>query len=593
MKSILGRRVALLVVCLAVAAGVGLVSARNVSRQLEVIEACDAVAGADWSAVLAGTDGPLGDDETGRAALECRCTALLATGAGSTCVELLEAAVQGGEDGGWIPSPELTVHLIQTWRDRARIDAAARLARRAAKRFPKDPNLFYLELETRSSVENEEAVMQELRARIPATGSASVRMRISLANRYLSRGDAKNAIAVLGNDIPEGAGAAADLWFDTRGMALAAHDDIEGVIAHYERWRRAGGKEVELAARYALTLSMTGLADPRATPGELLGRAWARMDELSDPQLQEALAIRLILTRVNEGSHEKAIAVYDDARERFEMIGLSRDELQRAAAHRLLRLSPGEKRKGTIRLVVRDPQPGDHLLISPDEEAPADAEFSSFALPENGRLEIDRTVGTAPLQWVHRDADRNVLGSGTAHPAAGSVVAVDIETKPPLTPETVTLERRAADGRRRVFLLLLDCGDWRIVQYLRARGELPTLGALLQTGVPRRAGQRPTAHRGGARGTGMAESAQRIFLCRVGSSHGCRTRRPRVDRKKSVRRTRMVPPRNRGSLFGSRTRRSHGGESTARTRQHSVREARRNHGAARETQPNVDLTERP
>jgi hypothetical protein len=39
-----------------------------------------------------------------------------------------------------------------------------------------------------------------------------------------------------------------------------------------------------------------------------------------------------------------------------------------------------------------------------------------------------------------------------------------------------------ADGRRRVLLLLLDCADWRLVQYLRARGELPVLGAMLETG---------------------------------------------------------------------------------------------------------------
>jgi len=31
-------------------------------------------------------------------------------------------------------------------------------------------------------------------------------------------------------------------------------------------------------------------------------------------------------------------------------------------------------------------------------------------------------------------------------------------------------------------VLILDCGDWRLIQYLRTRGDLPTLDALVQTG---------------------------------------------------------------------------------------------------------------
>jgi hypothetical protein len=42
--------------------------------------------------------------------------------------------------------------------------------------------------------------------------------------------------------------------------------------------------------------------------------------------------------------------------------------------------------------------------------------------------------------------------------------------------------RGPPDGRRRVFVILPDCQDWRIVQYLRARGELPVLDTLLREG---------------------------------------------------------------------------------------------------------------
>jgi hypothetical protein len=42
--------------------------------------------------------------------------------------------------------------------------------------------------------------------------------------------------------------------------------------------------------------------------------------------------------------------------------------------------------------------------------------------------------------------------------------------------------RADADGRRRVALVLLDCGDWRILRYLLARGELPVIASLLHAG---------------------------------------------------------------------------------------------------------------
>jgi hypothetical protein len=65
---------------------------------------------------------------------------------------------------------------------------------------------------------------------------------------------------------------------------------------------------------------------------------------------------------------------------------------------------------------------------------------------------------------------------------AGGVVDVRVEPRQPREPQRVRLTRRPGDGRRRVILLLLDCADWRIVEYLRARRELPTLDALIRDG---------------------------------------------------------------------------------------------------------------
>ena len=57
-----------------------------------------------------------------------------------------------------------------------------------------------------------------------------------------------------------------------------------------------------------------------------------------------------------------------------------------------------------------------------------------------------------------------------------------VETTEPAPVRPVALARAGADGKRRVAIVLLDCGDWRIVQYLRARGDLPVLDAMLADG---------------------------------------------------------------------------------------------------------------
>ena len=116
------------------------------------VETCRASDAEDWPAALALSEGiaPVGD--AGRAAAQCRCFALLATGEGPQCEHLLEALMAGHTDGTWAPDADLSVHLIQTWRDAGRSENAARLARVAAARHPDHPGLFFLELSTRAAV---------------------------------------------------------------------------------------------------------------------------------------------------------------------------------------------------------------------------------------------------------------------------------------------------------------------------------------------------------------------------------------------------------------------------------------------------------
>jgi hypothetical protein len=473
-------RLALLLVGLGVALGVGLVSVRRVGDQLAALEACEAARGGDWATVLARSEGRLGPDETGRSAAECRCTALLATGAGAACVELLEQLLAQPEADGWAPAPPLAIHLIQTWREAGRGLEAAELARRTARLHPENPDLFYLELLTRSVGEDEARLLEELAARVAPRGPAAVRMRVSLANRHLLRGDPAAARAALGDAPPPEAGEALGLWFEMRGMASAAAGDLAGVEATYARWREAGGDPAELLARFALTLSIGGLQSPRQPTEALLRRALA--GELDDAALEEALTIRLVLTLVNEGQLDEALALYDRGRQRFAMEGLSRQEIQRSAAHRRLAAAPPEARRGVLRFVVPGPVAGGVLLVSPQPDAPLDAPYQVLPLPPSGRLDVERRLGTAPQRWVLRDGAGDTLASGTASPLPGATLPLTIAPGAPQPSQHSAPSRRPRDGRRRVALLLLDCADWRIVQYLRARGELPVLSALLERG---------------------------------------------------------------------------------------------------------------
>jgi hypothetical protein len=463
-----------------VIAGVGVVSIENTRDHLTALEACDAVSAGDASRALTLTEGRSGPRGAAREVAACRCLALIASEQGSACSDLMSGVLANPASGDWSPDPILSAHLIQTWRDEGRIQDAARLARRAGARHPLDAGLFRLELAARGAIEDESTLLVELEARIPPQGDAAARMRATLGQRHLRRGDPQAALAILGNEPPPGAQQGLGLWFDTRGIANAFAADIEATRLTYAAWAHAGGDPAEVNARYAVALSMAGIEDPDIPVIERL-RTSAERSQGLPRALQETLAIRLILTLVNSGQLDEALATHDRQGQRVALEGLSREELERAAMHRELANTPPGKRRGRLRFDI--PIEAGTLSLSPEPDAAPDAAYTEFEISTSGVIEAERAAGTSPQRWVLRDADAAVVASGTVSPWPGREVEVAIRPNPPrrmLTPYTPA--RSAADGRRRVALLLLDCGDWRITQYLRSRGELPVLDTLLREG---------------------------------------------------------------------------------------------------------------
>jgi hypothetical protein len=480
-----GRKRLLLPIALGLllaAAGIGLISAERVRDQLAVIDACEATRTGDFAAALAGTENRIDASETGHAAAECRCLALLASQRGPECAELMARLLADPSTKDWAPRPDLSIHLIQTWRDEGRMAEAAELARRAAALHPDDTQLFALELATGSNLGQEASLLEELEARLAGRAKAPISMRVALADRWLLRGEPAHALAALGEAPSAAQPEELGLWFESRGRAFAAQGDLAAVQRSYASWREAGGDPDELFARYALTLSIAGLKDPANPPLELIRRGAALGQRNSDPRLREALAIRLILSLVSAGQREAALTVYDRERLHFPLAGLTREELERSQGQAQLAQGMRSARPGKLLFAAPQPPPGTTLRVSPDPGSPADADYPSLPVPASGEVPVERAPAGAPLRWVWLDPAGQTLASGAVSPRSGERRRIEIQAREPRAPERAALHRRPADGRRRVATVLLDCGDWRILQYLRARGELPVLDALLRTG---------------------------------------------------------------------------------------------------------------
>ena len=476
------KRAVLVFVACFLAGAIGTISVVRTHDQLVVIGACQAASEGDIARALAETEGRTGASETGRTAAECRCEALIASGNERACLELLDPLAADPED--WTPGPALAALLVRERSAQGRSDDAAALARAAGRAHPDDAGLFRAELDARSAVEPEEDVLRDLAQRIPPRGDAAALERAALAQRHLLRGDAPAALRALGDALPEGAVSARSIWFDTLGIAHAMNDDLGRSRAAYQRWQREGGRPEEVRARYALALSVSGLRDPELDPLESLRGAQRDAAALGDAKLEESVAVRLIFTLVNVGRADEAIATYDALRERFAFEGIRREELLRAQQARELAHDPGSARRGRLRFELAPGAPEGVLAITRDAGAAADDDYEELPITHRKPARVERKAALAPQRWVLRGRDGRIAASGTTAVHGGRTRAIEIRPNADAVPRAPSpaLARAPGDGRRRVALVMLDCGDWAITQYLRARGELPVLDALLRGG---------------------------------------------------------------------------------------------------------------
>jgi len=462
-------------------------AARSVARQRAADRVCTAAGERRWADALALSHEAVGPHPEGRIAAECRCWALLARGRDAECTALIDRLLAEPEAAGWVPEPALAKRVLRARLDGGRAAEAARLAKRMTRAHPEDLDLFHFEHRARSLTEGEEVVLRDLETRLAASEEAPLALRLAVAGLRKQRGEPEAMLRALGEDPPDVPVARLPPWFEARAQAWAALGRQDRVAETYARWRAMGGSPAKVDALYALQLSFGGLRDPDRPLGALLRDALDDRRQIGDPAIVEALYERLIAHLLASGERERALEVYDEAARQLTLTTITRKQIENAqtAASAMDPRARGDAGPRPGALVFRLPAeaPTGSLLLAPGPEAPPDAPYERLPLGPGAPIRAERTPAATPVRWVFRDEEGRIRASGSAWPSSASRTEIAIRPGPPRAPDPPPrLEPAPPDGRRRVFVLIPDCMDWRLVQYLRARGELPVLDHLLDSG---------------------------------------------------------------------------------------------------------------
>lgn len=463
---------------------------RSFSRHRAVQRACAAVEAGEYATAIRDSERLVSGDAHGLAAGECRAWAQMLSGDLGGGVETVERLLRIAEDDRYLPAPELTASAVVKRRSEGRLPAARNLVRRATAAYPQSTELFLLELDLRRDTEDEDVLLAELTRRLPE-GSGSTAAALELASRWLDADRPARAQEVLGADPPQAEPGQVRTWFILKTRAFGMLGDVAGLNEHCRRWIESGEPRVNVMAYHGLTLSQYSLQDPYYPAVTLLEEAAKKRDELTDPGLLEPVLNRLVAHLIVDGHHQKALLYADEAEKLGIRLAWNREEILRSASgsevlESDLQPAADETRRGVVRFRLADapdfPARGAALWASPGPREAVDADYQRYDFEEGGVLRVERLPGIAPLRWVLADGDGRTRASGTVWPAAGESVEVGIHPGKPSPRETPSLRRRSGDGRRRVFVVVLDCADWRLLQYLRARGEMPVLDHLLRHG---------------------------------------------------------------------------------------------------------------
>lgn len=455
---------------------------RRVSYDRAAATVCAATDAGAWNEAVAAAAGVPSDDAgdpSTRAGLECLCRAQYATKQGASCVATMERLLFLPAGRDWVPERALTLRLVEILRRSGDSQRAAELASRAAASDPTNADLLAAEIDARIAIEEEGAVFDDViprLARVP-TGD-QVRMRIVMAKRAINASAWPRAAAILGSEPPPFEAPGASEWYQTRMHCLAGQQDRRGMEALRERWAKLPGQSGRAGGYYALYGDLYHMFEAGTEAPAVLEAALSDGAGIGDSALIDMLYYRAIGGLAVNGRRAEARALYDRAVADGHPLrsDIDPDDLERTM--RLAEPTASSSEGGFLRFVV--PRGADGVIrLSPSESDQPDGEFVRVQPGE----EVARSVGVTPQRWVYNGSD-GTEASGVVWVTVGQTTDVSIAPGVPTrTPVVRSLTgRRAADGKRRVFVVILDCFDWRLLSYLRARGDLPTLDALIAGG---------------------------------------------------------------------------------------------------------------
>jgi hypothetical protein len=400
------------------------------------------------------------------------------------CIDGMEEILRSGEAEDWVPRADLARIAVAALHERGRGALAASLARRAGRAYPDDGLLLFLEFRARSDLEEQDAVARELLAR--ARTSQDLSVKLTLAAVFRREEDAASMAEVLGDTPPSGAEPAQrEQWLLARLSAAGMAQDGRALRAARDLWIGGGGDARTAAAAYALTLSLARMEDPERPRLELLLESAALAEGALSRELAERVLGRAIAELVVGGRSDLAVQLYERGIERGYVLPMyTRQDLERAELSQgLLAVADGAEQVD-YRFVVPEGAAEGQLLVSHDPDKSSDFdELRVVPRPPRGDWNVRVPASIAPLRWVFRDDSGAVLASGNAWAAPGRAARVEVRPGPAQAPmPPFSWSPHKADGRRRVVGVVWDCADWRLVQYLRARGELPVTEALMRRG---------------------------------------------------------------------------------------------------------------
>ncbi len=459
---------------------------RDAARAGQAARVRDAFDRQDWPAVVRESEAMVDVVDSGDGlvlgALTARCKALVVLERVDECWALLDARLLDSDALAWVPDRRLTLSWVERAAAEGRLGEAASVAERVRSAFPSDPEAVATAF--RILVTTEEAAGLLARAQTwteALSPPEALRLRNSIAGRQLRLNDGHAALATLGSEPPQGEADDIDRWWRTRIEAACNASDAAMALSIAESWAMAADRPTAMAA-YAVAMSEASLPHAQGNWITHLRTSADALDAVRGQGLKKSVLLRLVGHLALEGELEEARRYGRLARSIDPTWIDNLDEIERMAT--MAPVSAGsDAPSGTLRFVVDPPPPaGASLWISPERTSLTEGAWEPVALA-NSTAEVSRQLGPVPYRWVLRDELRT-YASGAAWPSPGATVAVPVAPGPGVARvERAELRpQEGADGKRRLVVVILDCGDWRLTSYLRQRGEMPVLGTLLAEG---------------------------------------------------------------------------------------------------------------